>query len=668
MSDDSGIQIPLSVDDEAYKKGLIDAEKQAQKSGDKIKGALQTGANLGLTILGFKELFGAAKEVEEKIVGIFEKTYEWVAEGESIRQIANQFDFLSERAGIASDSLREGLKGASKGLVTETELMQSANRALVELGQDAKHLPEIMDVARKATMVFGGTINENFQQIVQSIEAGNTRALRHVGIFVDAEKAVKSYAQSLGVSANSLTQAGRQQAIMNEVLNKGQKAFEGISSSKEATLSMGRLKVAIEELSETIKVMVSERLAPMMKSITDMMSDAAKRTKSFLTEELGHGAEQSAAKLENLRTKLSDINFSLDQLKKAPHAEGDPAIMSLEQHARKTREELKKLEDEQERSMMRTMKLNQAGQSAPGVALEKSGESKGGGTNRNPIDPLKARQDSLVAIGAIQKLQEAQTDAQMQRLSSENQTSEKLEQIELLRYKKISQINDDYYVKEEALRNAQKQNRTMTADQETQTILAMEAEKTEKILTITDQMGQRMREMYKQIAAVVQNVFVGGITNGFTKLGAALAKGENGFKVLGEMVLDIIGDLCIQLGSFFVAQAVAFYAAGSSGIFPQMLMSAPATMAAGVGLITLGGFLKAVGGSGAGGGVASSSGGGGVGGSLTQSPDVGQQKPATTVTVNVQGNVLDRRETGLALVETLNEYFNTNDGRIIKVQ
>jgi len=97
-------------------------------------------------------------------------------------------------------------------------------------------------------------------------------------------------------------------------------------------------------------------------------------------------------------------------------------------------------------------------------------------------------------------------------------------------------------------------------------------------------------------------------------------------------------------------------------------------IAAGVALSILGGALKAMAGgagSNAGGvsaaGAGGGGGGGGVGGGGISQTENGQtelaqedKKPQTVVQVTVQGNILDRRATGLELVEIINESFGTS--------
>lgn len=162
--------------------------------------------------------------------------------------------------------------------------------------------------------------------------------------------------------------------------------------------------------------------------------------------------------------------------------------------------------------------------------------------------------------------------------------------------------------------------------------------------------------------------FRNGVSGAFSSIGQALAKGENGFAAFGKAILGIFGDLAIQLGQFYFLLGL-----GNLFINPA---AAGQQIAAGIGLQILGGLLKGLAG---GGGATASAGsvGGGVaaGGGGLEAPvqDVGQtfqeqeREVATAVTVNIAGNVLDRRETGLEIVEIINEAFGSDGVRIAEV-
>jgi len=175
--------------------------------------------------------------------------------------------------------------------------------------------------------------------------------------------------------------------------------------------------------------------------------------------------------------------------------------------------------------------------------------------------------------------------------------------------------------------------------------------KTQETLRVQEQAA-------KQNAQIINN----GLADAFARTGQALANGENAWAAFGKGVLGILGDLAIAVGKNIVAQAVALEALALALTNP---LTAPAALAAGGALIVLGAALKAL----AGGGGESSSANtpSGQVGSAAQEQfapaDLGEadvQQAGPSIAVNISGNVLDRRETGLEIAEIIRESFDGN--------
>lgn len=166
----------------------------------------------------------------------------------------------------------------------------------------------------------------------------------------------------------------------------------------------------------------------------------------------------------------------------------------------------------------------------------------------------------------------------------------------------------------------------------------------------------------RSIAKASVDVFAKGVSGAFVQVGRNLATGKALFKGFGEALLGAFGDIAKMLGEFYIklgiAKLAASYGSDTSGY---------ASIAAGIALNILGGILGAAGSSGAGAGAGAA--GGAPGAAMVENPDdpLTQQVPQdrgrkTEVAINIQGNVLDRKETGLEIASVLQEYFDTQDG------
>lgn len=167
-----------------------------------------------------------------------------------------------------------------------------------------------------------------------------------------------------------------------------------------------------------------------------------------------------------------------------------------------------------------------------------------------------------------------------------------------------------------------------------------------------------------QVGGIFAKNFVGGLTNGFAAIGAAIVKGENAMDAFGKAMLSAFGAALVQMGQGFIALGIAqLFTIG-------MAAQGAALIAAGAGVVVAGGVLQALGGGGSGTAAASAT-TAGANYAVTdtsqnnedlfsQTPEQEREKARTGVTINVQGNILDRRETGLELAEILNSAFDTN--------
>lgn len=156
------------------------------------------------------------------------------------------------------------------------------------------------------------------------------------------------------------------------------------------------------------------------------------------------------------------------------------------------------------------------------------------------------------------------------------------------------------------------------------------------------------------MGATIKQALAKGISGGVQVLIKSLMAGENAFDAFGKFVLNLMGDMAIQLGQMFILKGLAIEALKK--------VSGGEAIAVGVALTALGTIMKTY----AGAGSASPSSGGGDGGGLagsassptaltaeTEAEELAE--PSTNVVVNIQGDVLDSDATGTRIVSLIND-------------
>lgn len=266
----------------------------------------------GLTkVSGLVGIIGAAVLA----VGV---SIEAVFEAEKIKQVNNQFEAMTKNLGLIGSKLKDDLVAATKGLVDETDALKAANVAMVQLGDGSSRIPEIMELARKSTALYGGEALDRFEQLTKAIASGQERQLKSLGIYIDSKKALQDYAKSLGVTADELSEAGKRQALLNAVLEKGKDAYKDVDESVvQATNSWKQAKVAFKDLGEAISLVIDKTIGPAIRSGITLFKDFATGFKDTVVSIMGDGADQTAAKTRLLTKEQENLKQAIDELDKS---------------------------------------------------------------------------------------------------------------------------------------------------------------------------------------------------------------------------------------------------------------------------------------------------------------------------------------------------------------
>jgi hypothetical protein len=170
----------------------------------------------------------------------------------------------------------------------------------------------------------------------------------------------------------------------------------------------------------------------------------------------------------------------------------------------------------------------------------------------------------------------------------------------------------------------------------------------------TESLDALLKKTFQDSAVTALKGFGTASGQAFAAFGRAIAKGENGLKAFADAFLATIGQTAIQVGTNFILTGIGYSVLGD----PR----GPGLISAGAALATFGGVLSAVGG-----GVSSATGGAVSpesslpgGGPVVDIPDQEDRKPTTQVSVNISGDVLDSRDTGLRIVDLIKEYTDRN--------
>jgi len=654
-NEDNNLSFSLDLDNSEFLESVQAALEGVVKLGEgDISGLLSSFAEAA-----------AAVGVAAAAVEAFKLAVDMSVEGEQIQQIDNQFKTLSAQAGISGDALKDGLEKAAGGLVSTTDLLKIANGAIVQMGASANQLPQIMDLARKATALMGGDLQTNFQDITQAIEKGNTRMLTHLGIVIDQKKAYDTYAQSIGVTSGELSKTGQQQAILNAVLTQGGEKFKGVNAQLgQVTTATQQWHTAVKELGELWDVVVSKVIGPSLNKVINYFGKIVHSAKTDMVAGFGEGTDQSKAKIEDLNDAIATTEKQLAELPKMGYGPSSSEYKAMEAQLSDYKTKLASISQVYKQQQADNDKANQEiTTSNAKVAQNASIDAKKKQAVDNEVQKeyLKLIQErdkieatSVTSMAQIDKLMKDQA------LLRERQHEEEIAQIKQKYAGDTSRIakltaaeNDRYRAQERAAVQTDYEYKTkLLQSYQTNSTTVFQGISREAAI-----MARQAQQDFHNMAKFGQETMKSlekNSTAAFQQIGTAIAQGQN-----------IAQSTANAMAGFFL-NMVADRATASGG---EMLLEGfmnPALLAPGAGLIALGAALKSLAGSLGASSSTSVPTPSVSGGSSPSAPPITgegepdqaslesqQQTAQRAVTVNIAGNYLNTPQSQRALMDIM---------------
>ncbi len=647
----------------------LDAENfvaGATEATEAMEGFMRAGAKIGALIETIEELGLILAPIIITILALKE-ALSLTLEAEQIRAVNEQFDLLATNAGVIPEKLKEGMIEAAHGMMTEVEAIEATNKALAKLQTGFEKLPEVMELSRKVAAVMGGSVIERFDMINQAIATGQTRQLAHAGIIIKQEKAYRDYAASIGVAADTLSKAGQQQAMMNAILEAGESKLGGVNAdAKEATVTWTQIKVSIKEFGEGFAEMFEKifgkQVSNALKGINTAIHDMALSMKA----NFGEGVEASQAKLDTLKRAMEKNTDEISAYQKNANEQekaGHDAVYNARME--KLFAIRARLANDLDKQIGDTKKLKEAeGESKPGE----------GGAEASKVDLEKQAAQKAKFNSDMEKLDKQITDAEIVNMRTVAEAS----QLYLQKRKDETAKIDAEIIKIDAEGN---KGQTISRAQADQEIIKLEEIKNQKIRESDENLWKMQNQALKnqvaqskgaadaignswnlmsktashdlqtgiKLADTTTQSFKSHTVSAFKEMGAGTKTASDAMK---DAFLGALGDMASEQGEMMLIAGI-----GTLN---------PAEAAAGAALIALGGALG-----GMSSGASSSAGSSGGGGSYSSASPMAQastqQQTHKSVTLVVQGNILQNDSTTRWITDQVRAAADTQDFKVSSV-
>lgn len=241
----------------------------------------------------FDEISKNSKKLEDSLKNV--KKYSWIAttalawlgaimvkQAMDIEPVKKSFDQLTQSVGESSDAMLKSLKEASKGAVSEYDLMLASNKAMkLWVAQNTDDMTKLMKIARLYWQQMWQDVTKSFDDIVTWLWRWSAMILDNLWIIVNQTEAQELYAQSLWKTVDELTEAEKKQALVNATLIEWQKALDEFGEPAQTMQErMSELKNSFTEMWTKIWTAMLPVLEKLLEKIQPVVDKIVQRVEA----------------------------------------------------------------------------------------------------------------------------------------------------------------------------------------------------------------------------------------------------------------------------------------------------------------------------------------------------------------------------------------------------
>lgn len=212
-ADISGLQASMD-------KGVAATERVEgglKKLGDSLSGA-------GLSLTKLFGAFSAANLAADLVSTLTSEVKELAERGLRLPAVEASFNTLTKSVGQDSAEMLQSLQTATKGMVSEFDLMLGANKALLlGLPVTKESMADMAGAATALGRAMGIDATKSLDDLITALGRSSPMILDNLGLSVKLGEANEAMAQKLGKSADSLTDAEKKMAFYEAAMEAARK-------------------------------------------------------------------------------------------------------------------------------------------------------------------------------------------------------------------------------------------------------------------------------------------------------------------------------------------------------------------------------------------------------------------------------------------------------------
>jgi hypothetical protein len=262
--------------DAAAKRTQADVQRAAQQQAQFGAGL---GSALGITPGGLAAGLGVASVAQLARTSI--ELAKSAAQAERVRQ---SFDDMAASAGEGGDRMLASMQRASRGMISDSQLILTANRAmLLGVADSSEEMAKLLEIARVRGQAAGLTFEEAFNRLALGIGKLEIEILDELGLAVKLLPIYERTAAALGKRANQLTETEKRQALFNDIVRQSEPLLAQAGNRAESNADkFEKFAASIENAKQQVGlIVVDSGLADWLDDVGRKVLDATTRWREF---------------------------------------------------------------------------------------------------------------------------------------------------------------------------------------------------------------------------------------------------------------------------------------------------------------------------------------------------------------------------------------------------
>lgn len=266
----------------------------------------------------FDDVSKSSKKLENALKSV--KKYSWIAmtalawvttyavkQAVQLEPVKKSFDQLTASVWQNSKQMLSALKDASKGAVSEYDLMLSANRAMkLWVAENTEDMTDLMKIARLYGQQMWQDVTSSFNDIVTWLWRWSPMILDNLWIIIDSEKAYEQYAEKIWKSASELSKQEKTQALVNATLEEWRKKLEEYG---EPAQTMWERLSALKNNFQEMATRIGEALIPVLEKVLEKITPIIEKVSNRIAEN-----PELASKILLIWTAVAWVTFALSNI------------------------------------------------------------------------------------------------------------------------------------------------------------------------------------------------------------------------------------------------------------------------------------------------------------------------------------------------------------------